>query len=124
MRPAKRTVIIMMATLVGLALAVPAVAFDANWYQNFVQNKAFKCIHPKSKIQKIEVVVPPKVDKNVETCRVKVFYKGWVKKHQMILEVSTTTIGGKPNAKVNILSDTGSLKRLKCALTQGWQPIQ
>lgn len=122
MRAIRRTAIVVIS-LAALALAAPALAFDAGWYQSFVKDKAFKCIHPKSKIKKIEVLVPPKADKNVETCRIKVYYKGWVKSHKMVLEVSTTKIGGKDNAKVSILEDSSSLKRVKCNLLQGWQPV-
>jgi hypothetical protein len=124
MRRARRIMIIGLALAVTLVFAASALAFTGDWYVQFAKNKVFKCIHPKSKIVKVELLKPPKVDKDVEMATVKVYYKGWIKKHQMEMEISTTQIQGKLNAKVNILVDTSSLKNIRCNLVKGWQVVQ
>ena len=122
MKSAKRVVALVLAVMFTVAFAVPAFAYDAKWYESY-SGKAFKCIHPKSKIQKVESLVAPKVEKNVETARVKIYYKGFIKKHSMTLDISTTKIGGKENVKVVILEDSSSIKNIKCNLVKGWQPL-
>jgi len=124
MRRHKKGLILAMALMFGLATAAGALAMTADWYANFAKNKAFKCIHPKSKVTKVEVVKPPKLDKDVESATVKIYYKGWIKKHSMEMVISTTKIGGKLNAKVLVLVDTASIKNIRCKLVKGWQVIQ
>jgi hypothetical protein len=124
MRRAHKIFVIVLALAFILVTAASALALTGDWYVKFAKDKAFKCIHPKSKVVKVELLKPPKVDKDVETARVKIYYKGWIRKHSMEMEISTTQIGGKLNAKVKVLVDTSSIKDIRCKLVKGWQPAQ
>jgi len=95
-------------------------AYDGSWYKTFAQNKLFPCIHPKSKVKKVEFPSKPSLSKGLETARGVIYYKGWSKKHKMEFEIHTTNIGGKPHANVNILHDTNALKRMTCKMVLGW----
>ncbi len=124
MRRARRVMIIGLALAVTVIFTASALAYSGDWYVNFARNKVFKCIHPKSKIVKVELVKPPKVNKDVETATVKIYYKGWIKKHRMEMEIMTTQIQGKLNAKVRVLMDTSSIRDIRCKLVKGWQMVQ
>jgi uncharacterized protein YdgA (DUF945 family) len=123
MRRARKVMILGLALAMTVVFAASAMALTGDWYVGFAK-KAFKCIHSKSKLVKVELLKAPKLNKDVETATVKVYYKGWIKKHQMEMEISTTTIGGKLNAKVKVLVDTSSLKDIRCKLVKGWQVVQ
>lgn len=124
MRRHKKGLILALALVFTLAMAASALALTGDWYASFAKAKAFKCIHPKSKVVKVEVLKPPKLDKDVESATVKIYYKGWIKKHSMEMVIMTTKIAGKLNAKVQVLVDTSSLKNIRCKLVKGWQPIE
>ncbi|MBU0513542.1 MAG: hypothetical protein KJ621_02105 [Proteobacteria bacterium] len=124
MRRHKKGLILALALVFSLATAAGALALTGDWYAKFAKDKAFKCIHPKSKVIKVEVLKPPKLDKDVESATIKIYYKGWIKKHSMEMVIMTTKIGGKLNAKVQVLVDTASIKNIRCKLVKGWQVVQ
>lgn len=74
----------------------------------------------KSDDAKAEITKPTATTGELSSTRVKVFYSGWLKKHQSELEIQVRKAGSIRQMKVTVLSDTAT-EVSSCDLTKNWQ---
>lgn len=106
----------------GLVIGTSASAMD---YLNFAQTELLKCVHPTTNLEKAkaEIAQEAATEGDVETARVRVFYKGWVKSNSVLFEIKNRKCGSINEVRAEVLEDTGSGKSPVCKYLDGWQDL-
>ena len=90
-------------------------------YARLFREHALKCLHPTAHVEQatIEVVKGPEKHGDVSTARLKVFYKGLIRKHSMDADLMVREAGTIRQMKVDVLADSGA-EMHRCELTKNW----
>ena len=90
----------------GAVMAAESSDFD---FLRFAKEKVLTDFHPTAKLDDATVEYdkePLKGEDGVITARVRIFYKGWTRKHDMLSEISLLRFGNNAVVKVNVLQDS------------------
>ena len=88
----------------SVALAAVSTDFD---FLRFAKEKVLTDFHPTAKIDDATTEYdkePARKDEGVIVARVRIFYKGWIRKHEMVSEIELRPDAGL--VKVSVLADS------------------
>lgn len=119
----KTTIVVLFAfTLLTCFMAGSALAFD---FLGFARNELLTCAHPTADPEKakVEFVKQPVQKEEITTARVVVYYKGWVKDNEMLVDIVLLKTSHVNLVKAEVLKDSAATGTSPCKYMSGWQEV-
>ncbi len=96
--------------------ALPNIGLTADFLK-IAKEQVLPCFHPTSKIDEASAkfTIEPKTEDGITTAWVKIYYKGWIKKHSMKVKMRLLSSQTMDLLQVKMLEDTNT-KTKACEL--------
>lgn len=120
----KRYAMLLIATVVLVcSAAASATAFD---FLEFAKNELLVCAHPTADPAKAKVEFQKEPVKEAELTRaeVTVFYKGWVRDNEMVVEIKYLETSYVTLVKAELIKDSAATGTMSCKYFTGWQEVK
>ena len=120
----KRLVVVAsLAAFLACLMVGSAFAFD---FLDFAQNQLLQCAHPTADPAKakVEFVKEPVQKDEATIARVVVYYKGWMKDNEMLVDIVYLKTSYVDLVKAEVLKDTAATGTSSCKFMSGWQEVK
>ncbi len=103
-----RKAIVILSAVIALVMCLSCAAMADDFdFLRFAKEKVLTDFHPTAKIENATTEYdkePAEKDGGITSARVRIFYKGWIRKHDMLAEIDLRTDAGL--VKVTVLQDS------------------
>lgn len=120
--------VVAVLALFALPLYAKGADFD---YLAFAKQFVLKDYHPTANVDKATFEYekkPASTGDNVYTARVQIFYEGWIKKHNMLVDISIMETPNGDMVRTKLLQDSNAVNTPGAVektgkLEKGWTPV-